>query len=67
MVTDPFFQAVLFGSLIALGIGFEHMRIRWAMKRKKQHRRQYLGMGYRKEVEPQLGRWTPDHGKAAWR
>lgn len=63
---DPFFQAILFGSLIALGIGLEHMRIRHVQKRKKQARRQYLGMG-RKDPEPQLGRWTSEHGKASWR
>ncbi len=67
MIQDPFFQAVLFGSLIALGIGMEHLRIRWAVKRKKQHRRSTLGMGYRKEPEPQMGRWTSEHGRAAWR
>ena len=63
MITDPLFQGVLFGSLIALGIGIEHMRIRYSIHRKKQIRRQSIGVNYRKDPEPVWGNWTADIGR----
>jgi hypothetical protein len=43
MIYDPLFQAIVAGSLFALGIGAEHMRIRYVNWRKKQRRRQSYG------------------------
>ena len=61
---DPLFQAVLITLLILLGFGLEHMRIRWVLWKKRKARR---FMSYRKDPEPQMGRWTPEHGRSAWR
>jgi hypothetical protein len=56
MFDDPLHQGLLFGLFAALGIGIEHMRIRWSQKRKQKLRRQSLGMNTRRETEPYWSR-----------
>jgi len=63
MIYDPVFQAIVAGTLIAFGIGLEHMRIRLTIRRKKQLRRESLGIGYRRDPEPVWARWSPEIGR----
>lgn len=63
MIYDPIFQAIVGGSLVALGVGAGHMRIRFSVWRKRQRRKEFLGMGYRRDPEPVWGRWDASWGK----
>lgn len=60
------FHAVIVGSFFALGIGAEHMRIRWAMRKKRKARREFLGVT-RRNPEPVWGAWSADFGRVLGR
>lgn len=65
MIEDTsIFHAVIVGSFFALGIALEHLRIKLAMRRKRQARRQFLGMSSRRDPEPVWGNWTAEIGRA---
>jgi hypothetical protein len=43
MLYDPVFQSIVFGTLIALGIGVEKARVTLRERAKKRRRRQSMG------------------------
>lgn len=63
MIESPLFQAVVFGTLIAFGVGLDRFYLTLRARKQKHIRRQSMG-SYRRDPEPVWAKWAPEIGRA---